>query len=129
MSDDQFLVLVVDDDEAQREFLTLALEKLGCAVHAVEGAAAARKWLKTHRPSLILLDVMMPDTNGLIFCRWIRSQAVFKAVPVIMETGLKDEETAADALDAGATDFLRKPVRLEDLRVKVERIRSAGSRT
>lgn len=118
------VALVVDDDEAQCEVLTYALGKLGFEAHAVESSAAARKWLRHHHPSLILLDVMMPDVNGLVFCRWMRAQPSLRDVPIIMQSGLRDEETAADALESGATDFIRKPVRLEDLKSKIERIRS-----
>lgn len=118
------VALVVDDDEAQRELLTFVLDKVGFAAHAVESSVAAKKWLRHHHPSLILLDVMMPDINGLVFCRWMRAQPSLRDVPVIMQTALRDEETAADALEAGATDFIRKPVRLEELKAKIERIRA-----
>ncbi|MEK7767342.1 MAG: response regulator [bacterium] len=124
MTDAPEVALVVDDDEAQRELLTYALGKLGISAHAVEGPAAARKWLRHHHPFLILLDIMMPDINGLVFCRWMRAQPSLRDVPVIVQSALRDEETAADVLEAGATDFIRKPVRFEELKAKIERIRT-----
>jgi len=115
--------LIVDDDEGMRELFTLGVKALGYKVHVVENTASARAWLAKQVPAIIILDVMMPDGNGLDLCRWIRAQPLTLRVPVLMTSALKDEETVQDALELGAMDFLRKPFAMADLAEKLERLR------
>jgi DNA-binding response OmpR family regulator len=102
-------VLLIDDDAALREALASALADEGYSVHQAGNAADAKSWLARKAPDLIVVDVMMPDLNGIEFCRWLRSWGKLKATPVLMMSGLKDEETVQDALELGVADFLRKP--------------------
>lgn len=115
--------LIVDDDEHLRGLLTLGVEDLGYAAHAAENTLKAREWLASRVPDLILLDIMMPDGNGLDFCRWLKQQPRLAGVPIIVSSALKDEETVQDALELGAADYLRKPFTMQALREKVERVK------
>lgn len=115
--------LIVDDNEEMRALFTLGVESLGYKAHAVENTAAARAWLAEQAPAIILLDVMMPDGNGLDLCRWIRAQRRIERVPVLMTSALRDEETVQDALELGAMDFLQKPFTMAFLKEKIERLR------
>jgi len=119
MPQDKPLALLIDDNVNLRETLALALEDMGFQVHAAESAVEARKWLTDHLPRVILADIMMPDLNGLEFCRWLRGLARFTAVPIVIMSALKDEETVLDAMELGAMDFLRKPFPVKALKEKL----------
>jgi DNA-binding response OmpR family regulator len=114
-------VLVADDTQEVRELVMDILQDMGLAAHGVENVAAAKQWLSGHVPPLVILDVMMPDGNGLDLCRWIRCQDGIQRVPIIVMTGIKDDETAQDALLMGAMDFVRKPVGVGVLKDKIGR--------
>jgi DNA-binding response OmpR family regulator len=121
MKDNGAPVLVVDDTEEVRELVLSVLEDMGLAAHGVENVTAAKEWLSRNVPPLLIVDVMMPDGNGLDLCRWVRGQDAIKSVPVIVMTGIKDDETAQDALLMGAMDFVRKPVGMSVLKDKISR--------
>ena len=121
MNDTTVPVLVVDDAETVRELVVTVLEEMGLRAHGAENVTTAKKWLSYHVPPLIIVDVMMPDGNGLDLCRWIRSQGSIHSVPIIVMTGIKDDETAQDALLMGAMDFIRKPVGISVLKDKINR--------
>lgn len=115
--------LIVDDDEHLRGLLSLGVEECGYAVSTAANTPAARKWLEANIPDLIVLDIMMPDGNGLDFCRWIKQQPALTNVPILISSALKDDETIQDALELGAADYLRKPFTMEALREKVQRFK------
>ncbi len=115
------VVLVADDTEEVRELVITFMEEFGLNAHGVKDVASAQKWLSQNTPPLVITDIMMPDGNGLDLCRWIRSQPRIAAVPIIVMTAIKDDETAQDALQMGAMDFIRKPIEFAVLRGKVER--------
>ncbi len=118
------LVLVVDDDDELRDLMVFACKQAGFSVHAVEDTRQARQWMERNEPSLVLLDIMMPGGNGLDLCRWIRAEPRFEKVPIIISSAIKDEETAQDALELGAVDFLQKPFEVKVLLEKIQRARA-----
>ncbi len=115
-------VLVVDDLELLRSLVTMFLGELGYQAHSVENTATARQWLAENVPLLVVLDVMLPDGNGLDLCRWIRSQPRLAAVPVLIMTAIKDDETFMDAMEQGAMDYIKKPMDLETFKNKIDRL-------
>ena len=121
MTDPSAPVLVVDDVEAVRSLVMAFLEELGYQTQGVENVTSAKDWLSKNVPRLVMLDVMMPDGNGLDLCRWIRSQPNIAAIPIIVMTAIKDDETAQDAFQLGAMDFIRKPIDMDVLSGKLER--------
>lgn len=127
MTDKKGLVLIVDDDDEMREVFEVAMRSFGYEVESVPDTASARKRLEQDPPvSLIMSDVMMPDGNGLDFCRWVRAHAKLKSTPMILCTGLKDEETMRDAMELGAVDFVRKPTSMQSLKEKIDRLHARG---
>jgi len=104
------LVLVVDDDGSSRLMARTALERGGFEVAEADGGAAALAAVGRRRPDVVLLDVVMPVRDGFTTCRDIRATPEGRAVPVLMVTALDDQEAIARAFDAGATDFVTKPV-------------------
>ena len=104
------LILVVDDDPAMRILARAALEQEGFTVEEAEGGSGALFLLSSVKPDLILLDVMMPGMDGFSVCEQVRRLPGGERMPVCMMTGLEDTESIHRAYQAGATDFLTKPI-------------------
>jgi DNA-binding response OmpR family regulator len=112
-------VLVVDDDAGMRDVLETALATEDLAVYtSMDGKDAVQKTLE-YRPDLILLDVNMPNLNGLTFCKAIRASSATRNTPVIIITGLTAPGRIEECMAAGADDFLGKPFRVEELLIRV----------
>jgi signal transduction histidine kinase len=104
------LLLVVGDDETQRSFYRQALEPAGFVVAEAESGDAALALLERVRPDAILLDVMMAGIDGFTTCAAIRGIPGGGDTPVLMVTGADDVASIDAAFDAGATDFVSKPI-------------------
>lgn len=103
-------VLVVDDDATMRLLMRHTLKKAGFdVVEAVDGPPALEAF-QTQHPDIILLDVMMPTMDGFAVCSELRKLPGGEHVPVLMVTGLDDVESINQAYEAGATDFITKPI-------------------
>lgn len=123
MSDKDIAVLIVDDDEDICDLVATTCNHLKLPTHAVSTTKLAQQWLGENKPSLVILDIMMPGGNGLDLCAWIRKQKKFEKLPIIIMSGIKDDETVMDALELGAVDFLRKPYSIKMLEEKIVRLR------
>ena len=118
-------ILVVDDEPEIRELVRDILEDEGFDVSIAENAASARKAWQSRKPDLILLDIWMPDTDGISVLReWLEGGE--HSCPVIMMSGHGTVETAVEATRLGAYDFLEKPLSLAKLLLTVERALDAG---
>src|SRR5512137_197561 len=107
-------ILVVDDEVGIRELLSEILQDEGYRVSLAENATAARAYRARERPALVLLDIWMPDTDGVTLLReWGASGQL--TMPVIMMSGHGTIETAVEATKIGAFDFLEKPIGLAKL--------------
>ena len=107
-------ILIVDDEVGIRELLSEILEDEGYRVSVAENATAARAYRARQQPSLVLLDIWMPDTDGVTLLReW--AAAGLLTMPVVMMSGHGTIETAVEATKIGAFDFLEKPVGLQKL--------------
>ena len=103
-------ILVVDDEPGTRFLMRRALELLGFEViEAADGIEGYQRY-ERHRPDLLLVDVMMPRMNGYELCRKLRSHAHSAYVPIVVVTSVDDMPSIARAYDAGATEFVAKPV-------------------
>ena len=116
-------VFIIDDEEDLCNIAEIIFRGMKFSSASVNNISDAKEWLASNTPRLIVLDIMMPDGNGLDMCRWIRSQPHLKNIPVLIASGLGDEETLQDSLEAGATDFICKPYNQDLLKEKVERLR------
>jgi diguanylate cyclase (GGDEF)-like protein/PAS domain S-box-containing protein len=104
------IVLVADDDPVMRLLMLEMLGQVGLdAIEAEDGEQAVER-ARTARPDLILMDVEMPKMDGFAACRAIRDDADGAMVPIIMVTGGDDIEAVTNAYEAGATDFVSKPI-------------------
>jgi len=107
-------ILVVDDEIGIRELLSEILGDEGHVVHLAENAAQARQFRQTDAPDLVLLDIWMPDTDGVTLLKeWASLGAL--TMPVIMMSGHATIDTAVEATRIGAIDFLEKPIALQKL--------------
>jgi len=107
-------VLVVDDEVGIRELLAEILMDEGYQVHLAENAETARDYRHKHEPDLVLLDIWMPDTDGVTLLKeWVEQDLL--TMPVVMMSGHGTIETAVEATRIGAVDFLEKPISLQKL--------------
>jgi two-component system OmpR family response regulator len=120
---DRSHVLVIDDDREHRLLIGQLLRRGGFRASLAASTATAQKLVKTAAPDLILLDVMLPDEDGLAFCRRIRAAS---HLPVIMLTALGQGPHRVAGLDSGADDYIAKPFDPDDL---LARIRAVLRRT
>ncbi|MEM7766577.1 MAG: PleD family two-component system response regulator [Pseudomonadota bacterium] len=103
-------ILVVDDIEQNRRMLRARLEASYHDVIEAEAGVEAIEIAELERPSIILLDVMMPGIDGFETCRRLKSNPLTAHIPVVMVTALSDSEHRVQGLEAGAEDFLTKPI-------------------
>jgi len=113
------LVLVVDDEPMVREVVSAYLERDGVRVQEAADGAAARRWLDRHQPDLVVLDVMLPHTDGLTLLRQLREQG---GVPVILLTARADEADRVLGLELGADDYVVKPFSARELTARVRSV-------
>ena len=106
-------VLLVDDEPDERLLIRRELEMAGMLVYECNSGEAALQKLVTMKPSVILLDVMMPGQDGIETCHEIRKHPGCKDIPVLMLTGVDGLEFIRQAFDAGATDFITKTTKLD----------------
>lgn len=111
------LVLVVDDEAANRELMARLLGRHQYEVLSVPDGEAALAFLRDadRHPDLILLDVMLPGMDGFSVCRLIKQHHLTRLIPVVLLTGLEAKQHKVAGLNAGADDFLTKPVQIEEL--------------
>ena len=103
-------ILVVDDDANHRKILSRLLTKVGFSVHAVNSATECLQSLESHKPTLILMDVQMPDMLGTDLCVRIKNNTRFEDVIIILISGHKiTPEDQAYGLEIGADDYISRP--------------------
>ena len=107
-------VLIVDDDYETATLLSGIVQSNGHVASTINESRGAIKFAEDFQPDLILLDIMMPEINGITLCKLIRSNTLLSTVPVMMVSALSDEGTKRDSMNAGATGFISKPIRMKD---------------
>lgn len=112
-------ILVVDDEQVNVELLGRFLSKDYDVMTAYDGNEALLK-VETAFPDLILLDIMMPGMSGYEVCRKLKSNEKTMSIPIVMVTSLGEREDRIKAIEAGADDFLNKPVDLYELTARVK---------
>jgi signal transduction histidine kinase len=114
-------VLVADDEPDMLRFLKSQLALHYQVIEAVDGQQAVEK-ASQFLPDIILLDMMMPEKDGLQACREIRAHTPTQSIPIVLLTARADEETKLTALEVGASDFLAKPFSTTELHVRIKNL-------
>jgi two-component system phosphate regulon response regulator PhoB/two-component system alkaline phosphatase synthesis response regulator PhoP len=125
------VIAALDDEADILELLKVSLQKAGYRFEGFQEADDLFRYLDKESPSLILLDLMLPDTDGLEVCRQIRRSERLAAVPVIMLTARGDESDKVVGLELGADDYVTKPFSVKELVARIHAVlrRPGGSET
>jgi PAS domain S-box-containing protein len=111
--------LVVDDDAVSRHVLGQTLASAGLATVTVGSGGEAMTWLQRNTPSLVLLDLIMPDPDGYVILKHIRAKANLAEVPVVVLTALDSDEEIQRVFSSGADDYVHKPFRPAELVARI----------
>ena len=121
-------ILVVDDDPNSREIVQTFLESRGYDVQTAANGEAALAAVQRNSPELVLLDVMMPGMDGWEVARTLKDHSDYADIRIVMMTARSDFSDKQKGLQAGADDYLVKPIQLEDLATTVKRNLEVRSR-
>jgi DNA-binding response OmpR family regulator len=113
---DKRTILVVDDDQGLRELIRINLEHEGYGVIQAGNGVQCVSAVREQRPDMVLLDVMMPEMDGLEACRQVRE---FSQLPILMLTARTQSEDVITGLDRGADDYLLKPFNMDELSARI----------
>lgn len=116
------LIAVVDDDPDILELLSIHLKKAGMRVRSFPEGDSFLRFLHHDVPDLVVLDLMLPDRDGIDICRSLRMEERFRAVPVIMVTARSDEVDKILGLEIGADDYITKPFSPKELVARVRAV-------
>ena len=112
-------ILVVDDDPEVLGTVWRALRREDHDVTLAESVKDARSHIIENRPDLVVLDIMMPEQDGLTFCREIRTDKRLSALPILFLSARYRSDDIVEGLDAGGDDYLTKPFELKELSARV----------
>ncbi|MBD2296087.1 hybrid sensor histidine kinase/response regulator [Anabaena sphaerica FACHB-251] len=112
-------ILIIDDEPDNFDVIDALLDSEGYELSYVANGLQALNLLDSFQPDVILLDVMMPQMNGIQFCEKFKSNPQWKHIPVIMVTALNSKEDLSECIAVGADDFISKPVNSMELRARV----------
>ncbi len=116
------LILVVDDDPNIRTIVARALFPMYDIRQAADGLAAAEELEKPPLPDLIILDVMMPQADGLTFATRAKANPMFRSIPILFLTARTSPGDVVKGIQAGARGYITKPFKIETLREKVAKV-------
>jgi diguanylate cyclase (GGDEF)-like protein len=116
------VVLVVDDDRSTRSALRHALSRSGFRVEEAGDGNEVLDWLENNSADAILMDALMPVMDGFDACTAVKSHPLWKDIPILMITALEDRQSIERAFEAGASDFIPKPIHLSVVNQRVRRI-------
>ena len=119
-------ILVVDDDRATRFGLRNILEEEGYTVVEADDGVRAIELCKQRAPELILMDAKMPAMDGFTACHFLKQQEEYSHIPVLIITGLEDDDSIERAFSVGATDYISKPVNFSVLRRRIAHLMNAS---
>jgi two-component system phosphate regulon response regulator PhoB len=115
-------ILIVEDERPIREMIAFGLRRAGFEVREAGDALAARSEVADHRPDLLIVDWMLPDTSGLELTRQLKRDANTRDLPVIMLTARAEEGDKVAGLEGGADDYLTKPFSPRELLARIQAV-------
>ncbi|MCX7073678.1 MAG: phosphate regulon transcriptional regulator PhoB [Methylococcales bacterium] len=123
-----FIILIVEDEDAIREMLVVVLEQASFTVHAVSNAEEAQHFLNNTLPDLILLDWMLPNISGVEWARRIRKEPIYQEIPIIMLTARGEEEDKMRGFGCGIDDYMIKPFSPRELVARLHAVLRRSSK-
>ena len=121
------MIYFVEDDASIRELVTYTLNNTGLPAEGYDRPSAFWTAMGQNKPKLILLDIMLPEEDGMVILRKLRADPATRAIPVMMLTAKGTEYDTVLALDAGADDYVQKPFRMMELLSRIRALlRRAG---
>jgi len=115
-------VLIIESDPVERDLIRLAMTRLGISATCVASGEAALESIHARHPDLILLDLFLPQQNGLDFLQQLKQTGLLVSIPVIVVSSLGFPEIVQQAVQAGARDFLVKPIDTDLLVLRVQKL-------
>ena len=115
------VILVVDDNETNLKLLRWLLEKKGYEVHTAVDARSARISIRALRPKLVLMDIQLPDTDGLTLTRELKADPDLRDIPVVAVTSYAMKGDEQRSLDAGCEGYLTKPIDTRQFPLQIEK--------
>jgi len=112
-------ILVAEDDSVSRVILKVKLRNMGYDVIVTEDGGEAWEAFHAQKPHLVITDWMMPNVDGLELCRRIRSQTQERYIYIVILTGVEGKKAYLEGIEAGADDFLHKPVDMDELTARL----------
>jgi len=121
-------VAIVDDEEDIRELVAINAKKAGYKTKGFSDGKALIKYLKKSVPDIIILDIMMPEMDGIEVCKILKSDERYRDIPVIMLTAKTDETDKILGLELGADDYVTKPFSPKELVARIKAVLRRGSK-
>ncbi len=122
MNKNQARILIVDDEDRSRRLLEALLQQQNFHTRAVSSGSEALESAPDYQPDLILLDLMMPGMSGFEVTKRLKSDPVTRNIPIIIVSALEDRSSRIRALEAGAEEYLTKPIDRMDLKIRVRNL-------
>ncbi len=124
-----YRILVIEDSPIMRQLLRTLLSGAGYECILATGVVGGLKSCAQHKPDLIMLDVNLPDGNGIDLCRTLKADPKVRHIPVLLLTGeARGVENRVDGFDAGAEDYVIKPFNVKELLSRLKGILQASAR-
>jgi len=105
----EFLILIVDDTEANIKLLSHVLRDVGFSPIVAFNGSDALELIKSRKPDLVLLDIMMPDMTGYEVCRKVNEDDELRSIPIIFLSALSETSNKVEGFEAGGVDYVTKP--------------------
>ncbi len=113
-------ILIIEDEAAIRDMIRLSLEQAGYRVSGCADAETARREIAEWKPDCLIVDWMLPGDSGIDLVHWLRRQPALQHIPVLMLTARSEECDTITGLEAGADDYMTKPLSLRELRSRIK---------
>lgn len=124
-----YRIVAIEDDFSMRQLLHKLLKPEGYECIVAGNAAQGLKVCAQDKPDLILLDIHLPDDNGIEVCRKIKADSSLRHIPILLMTGeAVDVENRVNGMEAGADDYIIKPFNVKELLFRIKGILKAGTR-
>src|SRR5664279_4099003 len=118
----QPMILIIEDDKIQQKIMAANISSYGYACETASSGAEGIEKARLYDPDVIILDLFLPDISGVSVCEKLRAEKETRHIPIISVTSSDDKRVKLDSLNAGANDFISKPVDFIELLIKISNL-------